>query len=453
MIVEPIQSNFSGGEVSPKLRAQTALEVVQKGVNRMENALAVTHGNIYGRDGFRKSGADVSRMGESAEKGVTFNFNVGRDDNYQVIIEPLTDAEIIANGGSHETEIRVIKQNNLAAGTEETFEIRYDRLDTLADSSLSKTEYKQNELEDIHFIQIKDQMIFVHSHHPPMRLMRYKKTSGDIRWGFTYLGTWGAEWGSGYQESTDTITIDDVEVGIGFPRCVAYYQQRIVYGGMTNNPKRLVFTRTDDFTVIDTGLIDTLTMPYNTYEAHFNQTKSSCRIMKLQGTHLDDSLIVVEKNNKILELGTGAGQYEIFRFSDEFSTWPAYAQAAESLVNYSEFLQTYVSRVQLERSAETYIQFGTAIDLTTDNVKVYSARPEDSAFTFDIASTTQDFIQWLAVGDGLFIGTTGGEWVAGAEIYMSAVNPPRFAQVSYYGSKHIQPVSIGDAMVYVTASG
>ena len=451
--VNEIQSSFASGELSPRLRGQAATEIVQRGLKRLENAHALSHGIVFGRNGMRRSGASADRLGQDSHKGVTFKFNVNRDLNYLVIIEPLTDTEILANGGTHETQIRVVSGDNLDSGTRETFEVRYTNVSSYADATASRTLYTRLELEDIHFLQIKDQMIFVHGSHPPMKLVRYKKSNGDIRWTFTYMGTWGAEWGSGYEELTTTVTQNEVATLVGYPRCIAYYQQRIVYGGMTNNPNRLVFTRADDITVIDTGLINTDTMPYNTYEAHFGGSKSAVRVIKLQGSHLDPSLITVLRNGKELSQGTGANQYQVFKYTDDFGTWPIHAQAAENLVEYFEYQSTYLSRVQVGRAAETYIQFGQNIDLNNNLIEVFAPRPEDSAFVFDIASTTQDFIQWIAAGDGLFVGTTGGEWVAAVDVYMSATNPPEFSEVSYYGSQHIQPITVGDAMIYVTASG
>lgn len=77
--------------------------------------------------------------------------------------------------------------------------------------------------------------------------------------------------------------------------------------------------------------------------------------------------------------------------------------------------------------------------------------PDDDPITFTIASATVEPVQWIYVHrDRLFVGTALGEWSVSA--YDGKSLTPRTVSVSKhtsYGASDIQPLHVGDAMVFV----
>jgi len=465
MKMKPIQKNFRSGEVDKKLRAQTGSEVVSASVSNMTNMIPENHGVAEGRNGMETTPMDVSWLGELGEYGRIFTFNVSREESYLVVISP-REEPVGANWDIVGEYDGIIPNNqarcqitvyNLVGTTPtsslETFEVDYELVFELTEALYSVVPYLPDEIQDIHFMQIKDQMFFVHGSHPPMKLIRYRRDSDNaIRWAFTYVITWGAEWGDGYVGGAHLRSVNDVSVIKGFPRTIAYHQQRIVYGGMIDRPSTLVFSRVDDFSMIDSGIVLSAQRDYESYATtRFNDSQAVTRVVKVSGNIVDPSLIVVILDGTKLTYNT---DYEVYNNKMPIADWSAWMQANEiSLTAYFEFQDYYGTRFNAPPPDETYIYFPTAKDLTTSDLEIYATRPDDSAVVFDLASTTQDTIQWLASGQALFIGTTGGEWVAANSDYISATQPPVITKESTYGSSHVQPIQIGDSLIHVTASG
>ena len=77
--------------------------------------------------------------------------------------------------------------------------------------------------------------------------------------------------------------------------------------------------------------------------------------------------------------------------------------------------------------------------------------PDDDPITFTIASSTVEPVQWIYIHrDRLFVGTALGEWSVSS--YNGNSLTPRTVMVSKhtsYGTSQIQPLHVGDAMVFV----
>jgi len=69
----------------------------------------------------------------------------------------------------------------------------------------------------------------------------------------------------------------------------------------------------------------------------------------------------------------------------------------------------------------------------------------DCGFTFEIASDTNDAIQWLAVNKGLIVGTETGEWIIPPDVHATNVQA---VLNSRYGSDKMQGTAIGDATCF-----
>jgi len=81
---------------------------------------------------------------------------------------------------------------------------------------------------------------------------------------------------------------------------------------------------------------------------------------------------------------------------------------------------------------------------------------DDNAISFTLAGGQINIIKWLQIDEkGLLVGTIGGEWVVRPSSLGEALTPSNITakQSSTYGSKDIQPVKVGNAVLYVQKSG
>lgn len=81
---------------------------------------------------------------------------------------------------------------------------------------------------------------------------------------------------------------------------------------------------------------------------------------------------------------------------------------------------------------------------------------DESAMSFQIASTDLQSIQGLASSRGLVVLTTRGEWVGTTgdnQTVITAASPPEFRQISAFGSEYIQPVMVDDTVIFVEKFG
>jgi len=77
----------------------------------------------------------------------------------------------------------------------------------------------------------------------------------------------------------------------------------------------------------------------------------------------------------------------------------------------------------------------------------------DNAVAFTLTSRKVNAIRWMIEDDkGLFVGTTGGEWIikASNSEAISAINPPRAKRSTTFGVAEVHPVEAGNAILYLS---
>lgn len=80
---------------------------------------------------------------------------------------------------------------------------------------------------------------------------------------------------------------------------------------------------------------------------------------------------------------------------------------------------------------------------------------DDDSFSIPIASDEMNAIRWLSALEALVFGTIGGEWRIRATALDEELTPTNFnvRQQSTYGSKKIQPIPVGAAVLFVDYVG
>lgn len=81
---------------------------------------------------------------------------------------------------------------------------------------------------------------------------------------------------------------------------------------------------------------------------------------------------------------------------------------------------------------------------------------DDNAVSFTLNAGSVNVIRWLADDEkGLLAGTTRGEWIVRAATTQEALSPTNISakQSTKFGSANIQPVQVGNALIFATRSG
>lgn len=202
--VHPFQSNFTAGELSPRLEGQVDFKKYFNGCSELTNMIVYPHGGATRRGGMYF----VSEVKDSTKEVriVPFEFNV-------------TQSYVLEFGNQY---IRFYKDNGQIQSGAAAYEIA--------------TPYLEAELQELHFAQSADVMYICHSNHAPRKLSR----TGHTSWTLT---TPTFQW----HHSTPWNATN------GYPRTVSFYEQRLFFAGTSAQPQTIWGSVTASYEDIRTG--------------------------------------------------------------------------------------------------------------------------------------------------------------------------------------------------------
>lgn len=190
-----LQTNFTAGELSPRLQARSDFGKYANGVARLRNFLIWKHGGISRRTGTRFVAA--CRHHTRQCRLIPFQFN--------------TDQAYILEFG-HQYMRVYMDRGQLYEGAA-PYQIA--------------TPYSEEDLDRLSFVQTADVMYFAHPEHHPQKLSRYAHLD------------WRLE---------EPVFTDDPFTGPAtYPTAVTFYEQRLVFAGSRDEPQTLWFSRTADY--------------------------------------------------------------------------------------------------------------------------------------------------------------------------------------------------------------
>ena len=358
-------TNFTGGELSPRLDGRNDLTKYSSGCTKLENFIIYPHGAAA-----RRSGTNfAAEVANSANKTRLMPFEFSTTQTYMLefsnlkirvykdsstvfeanktitAITKANPAVVTATGHGYsngdEVKIRNVvgmtevneKRFLVANKTTNTFEltnkdgtnINSTNFTTYTSGGIVNkvfeitTTYTTDELFDIKFVQSADVMYLCHPAHPPAKLSR----TGDISWTLedvvftkgpfqdanittttltpssastgsrtiTASAVTGINGGSGFLSTdvgrfiyfnsgygkittvTDTTHVDaDITIAFtnanpitawqlgsfsnttGFPSCVTFFEQRLVFAGTTSQPQTIFFSKSGDYENMDANI-------------------------------------------------------------------------------------------------------------------------------------------------------------------------------------------------------
>ncbi len=284
--------DFSAGEISPRMYGRFDVKVYYSGARRVENFISQVVGPAHFRTGtvyaaktannrkaflwvFKFTDA-LSFILEFTEGKIRFYRNNGRVTEAGQAILGITNANpaVVTYNGSDNysngdsiiitnvegmTELNglefVVENLNAGANTFELSGVNSTSYGAYTDGGTIEvitevtTPYLENELFELKFAQKGVDLYITHPNHNPRKLTYTSPTS----WALSSHSPTGLTLSAG-----------------NYPSAVAFYEQRLVYGGSSNSPQTLWFSKSgdiDDFTTgtdADDGIVYTIAGDGNT---------------------------------------------------------------------------------------------------------------------------------------------------------------------------------------------
>tara|TARA_R100000808_G_scaffold6284_1_gene18818 strand:+ start:412 stop:3027 length:2616 start_codon:yes stop_codon:yes gene_type:complete len=454
-------SNFTAGELSPRLGGRTDLNKYYNGCNQLENFLVHPHGGASRRPGSRyvaecKSSAAKSRL-------VSFQFNVTQ----AYVLEFFNNGfRIFKDGGQ-------VTSGSPAAAVEVT------------------TTYTTAQLDALKFAQSADVMYVVHPDHPVRKISRTSHTAWTItdvtlaRGPFldanttTTTMTASARTGSSITITASAVT--GVNGGDGFTSGVDVGRLIKLHHGYAK-----ITAVTNTTTATATALENDL------YVAELEPSYTASTIAFVEG---DPSSTGLEHNDRITDsaknfvkegflkgmtitvsnAGTGGnnGDYLLVQVTEDTLLIAPTDDVADESASASItivgklvaddnwrlgafYIASYPSSVAFYEQRLVFA--GTANQPQTlyfsvggDYENFTGGTSPDSALTYTIGSNQVNVIRYLSSSRSLLVGTSGGEFAVRASGTDEPLSPgnAQIKQQSAYGSADVQPVQVGNAVLFL----
>jgi hypothetical protein len=437
--VHPIQTNFTRGEISPRLIGQVDLSAYKNAAETVENMTVFPQGGATRRSGTRfvcevKDSSKVTRL-------IPFEFNVEQSyilefgdqyirfykDNGQIVESDVTITGItqanpaVVTASSHGysngdhvwinnvvgmTEVNG-RRYTVANKTTNTFELSgVDSSSYTAYSSNGDgqkvyeiaTPYTEAQVFDLRFAQSADVMYIVHPSHEPEKLSRTAHTTwtlADVDFGAT---------GPYLDASTSSTTLTPASSAVGTGVNVTASATTGINGG-------------DGWQTTDVGRI----LKFNSGEAKITARTSTT--------------VVVVTITKAFASTAGTTGWQLGAWSDT-TGFPSTVTFYEQRLFYggsTDFPQTIWAS-----------QSGSF-----DNFDVGDSSAAD-AFIYTIATNKVNVIRFLSPAKDLIVGTAGGEFKVGRPLG-EPLKPDNvnITQQTTYGSHTSQPIQIGADVLFV----
>jgi hypothetical protein len=218
--------SFTAGELSPRMEGRTDFSKYFSAGTLINNFVVQPHGPVTRRPGTHF----ISEVKNSANNTRLIPFSFSTTQTY-----------ILEFGDQY---IRFYKDSGQIVSGGAAFEI--------------STPYLHTEVFDIKFAQSADVMYLCHKNHAVRKLSR----TGHTSWTLTTVN---------FTETSSTHQLSGTNNN---PKCVSFFEQRLVFAGTTNNPQTLFFSKSGDYENFTTGTADADAMIYTIASNQVNAIES-----------------------------------------------------------------------------------------------------------------------------------------------------------------------------------
>lgn len=398
-ISTPALTNFTAGELSPRLDGRVDLRRYFNGCRTLVNFHVHPHGGATRRSGFRFV---TETLGGGSSLLVPFEFNPSQT--------------YILEFGEEDGQGRLrVFSNHGVVLTDDGSPCVLD------------VPYLADELSRLRYVQSNDVLVLVHVNHPPRKLCRL----GHAQWEL---------------EDMEFLGRPDEWAEDNYPSCCCFFEQRLVLAATPNSPGTLWFSRTGDMT--DFRL--------RTCEAPLEEWRDRLISGSRTGA-AGDSFIV--HGGGLFDVGGGLrgvdqeGNGCYYRYQGEKVFAP---DSSDVTVNFkvspssgSEIEAVYTPDDELNGEYWELIHAGDRI------VSDAGEEPlDDDAIEVTLAGREGNNIEFLVPRARLWVGTSGGEWTVGGS--SSGTTTPENIKANHEsscGSSSARPEIVGFAALFIQRSG
>ncbi len=400
-IATPPLTNFTAGELSPRLEGRIDLAKYFNGCRKLVNFHVHPHGGVTRRSGFRF----VRHALSSEKQGLLIPFEFNPDQTYIL--------EFGEQGGTG--KMRVFANHGLVVGDD-------------GKPFVLDVPYKASELERLRYVQSNDVLVLVHANHPPRTLTR----RGHAVWkleDMTFLGTpkvWGRN---------------------NYPSCCCFFEQRLVLAATPEQPGTIWFSRT--------GSMRDLRL--RTCEAPKEKWRDRIITGTGKGSSAEQFTVLA---GGLFDAGGGVrgktpeGKNCYYRYKGDRIYAPESANLKLSFVDNPGSTARYIETIHGSdgKLREEFWEQIMAGDRIVSNA---GEEPlDDDALEVTLAGREGNNIEFLVPRARLWVGTSGGEWTIGSS--GTGVLTPSCVKADHQGScgsLGARPETVGCEALFIQRSG
>lgn len=401
-ITTPPLTNFTAGEMSPRLEGRVDISKYFNGCRVLENFLVHPHGGVIRRSGFKF----VAEAGNTAEQSLLVPFEFNADQTYC-----LEFYETTSGAGKS----RVFKDSGtvLLSGAAYEFDIPFTA----------------DEFDDLYYAQSNDMLFFCHKDHPLTTITRTGHTSWTV--------------------DNPTITgAPDAWAAGNYPQVVTFFEQRLVLAATPNEPNTIWFSRTGSF--YDFRLrtreapVEDEWDDYEVDGTHYGKDGDTFSL--LDGLWFEDQFTVRGQDPN----ASNATAY--FRYIGDLAI---HANGSDLTLTFKDTVSTSVQIEAVHDGSNVFQSTYWEKFVPGERVTVDYLDPlDDDAFDLPLASRKSNAIKWIVPKAKLYVGTAGAEWtVYGSSI--EAIGPGTITAElnSTSGSETTIPIEVDGGVVFLQRSG
>ena len=444
------KSNFTAGELTPRLFGRTDLGRYDNGAQIIQNFLVQPHGGLSRRPGTKfvrevKTSANEVRL-------IPFQFNVEQ-------------AYILEFGNNY---FRIYKDGGIVVSSGSPVEVA--------------TPYSTSDLAGLKFAQSADIMFLVHPNHAPRKITRTDHTAwtitevdlqrgpmGDTNLTTTTLTASGRTGSVTVTASADLFAATDVgrlvKLHNGFAKITAFTNATTVTAAV----QELQDGRTE---LAPEYTANTISFhegdPDSTGLEHNDRIEDSDGNFVVQGfqkgmritssstsSNNKSAMLIVDVTDTVITLAPGVDLAAEAAGSNKTLT-------GDLIADENFQLGAFSSTTGFPRAVAFYEQRlvfgGTASQPQTlffsqggDFENFERGTDADDGLIYTIGSNEVNVIRYLASGKNLLVGTSGGEFVVRASGFDEPLKPDntQIKQQTTYGSADIQPMQVGNATLFL----
>jgi hypothetical protein len=404
-MVTALLTNFTSGELSPRLEGRVDVNRYQNGCRRLENFLVHPHGGATRRSGLRF----VGPCGSQSKASLLLPFEQGQAT---CVLEFFED-------GQGQGRMRVFAEHGRLQGEGgEPFELAVP--------------YAAGDLSALRWAQSDNTLVLVHPDFAPRRLTRLSSGGFAVET-MTFTGQPG-QWGED-----------------NWPSQVCWFEGRLVFAATPEEPSTLWFSRTN---AAEDFRLKTREVPLEGWSDH--NILDANADGKRDGKENDTFVLL---DGEAFEAGFAlrgedpAGGSRYFRY---IGTRSVVASGADKTVAFKDSPESgqvesvHDASGNVNASAWEAFEVGARIEAppATDPL-------DDDAVELTLAAGSLSAIRFLVPKARLWIGTAGGEWTIGGGTSKEPVTPSgaKASREGTSGAAEVAACPVGHATLFVQRAG